>query len=234
MKLIIGCGLVGTELLKKISHEGKVVVIDPNVDKITSDEINDENYIHLKQDFEEFLKESYYHGLFECIINLSYPVKRDIGTDPFPKSHIFNNSIESHIGFYYKVMKSASLLLKPNHIGSVISASSIYSTFIPRNELYKDSKRITPVDYVASKSSIVFMSKFFAKNYKNNIYYNTISFGGVYNNHEQKFVTKYGAHTKSGNMLNVNELIQSFLFLSKAHINKINGIDLIVDDGFTL
>lgn len=234
MKLIIGCGLVGTELLKKLSHEEKVVVVDPYIDRISSDEINDENYIHVKQQFEEFLNNTYYHGLFECIVNLSYPVKRDIGANPFPESNIFKNSIEKHIGFYYDVMKSASILLKPNEIGSVVSAASIYSTFIPRSELYEDSNRITPVDYVASKSSIVFLSKFFAKNFNKNIYYNTISFGGVFNNHEQKFVDKYGAHTKSGQMLNVNDLIQSFLYLCKAHINKVNGIDLKIDDGFTL
>ena len=234
MKLIIGCGLVGAELLKKLSHDGKVVVVDPYIDRISSDEINDENYIHVKQQFEEFLNNTYYHGLFECIVNLSYPVKRDIGANPFPESIIFKNSIENHIGFYYDVMKSASILLKPNEIGSVVSAASIYSTFIPRNELYEDSDRITPVDYVASKSSIVFLSKFFAKNFNKNIYYNTISFGGVFNNHEQKFVDKYGAHTKSGQMLNVNDLIQSFLYLSKAHTNKVNGIDLKIDDGFTL
>ena len=65
-------------------------------------------------------------------------------------------------------MKSASILLKPNEIGCVVSAASIYSTFIPRNELYEDSDRITPVDYVASKSSIIFLKNLFVFSFPSN------------------------------------------------------------------
>ena len=121
-----------------------------------------------------------------------------------------------------------------NGSGSVVSAASMYSTFMPRPELYEDSIRSTPVDYIASKSAIIYMNKFFAKLYDGEIYFNTISFGGVNNNHENDFVEKYGKHTKSKKMLNGNEVVNGIIFLLRSIENKVNGHNLIIDDGFTL
>tara|TARA_B100000886_G_C20335262_1_gene454200 strand:- start:256 stop:960 length:705 start_codon:yes stop_codon:yes gene_type:complete len=234
MILVIGAGLVGKSIIKSFVNRGlQVVCVDPfvNTDNFEKFIINEIDFVN--SDFENFTNDEKYHNIFDAIINVSYPVKRDMNSKVFPKKETFSNSINNHISLYYNVMLSSKNLLK-DATGSVVSASSIYSTFMPRPEIYKDSSRCTPIDYVASKSAIIFMSKFFAKNFSKNIYFNTISFGGINNNHEKSFIDKYGTYTKSKKMIDAKEISESFLFMSNAHINKINGENLVVDDGFSL
>ena len=49
--------------------------------------------------------------------------------------------------------------------GNIINLSSIYGSFIPRFEIYEGTSMTTPIEYVAIKSGIESMSKYFAKTY---------------------------------------------------------------------
>ena len=234
MILLIGAGLIGTEFVKRISKSKVIYCIDPFKKNIKSSDIKYDNYRHFNCDFKEFLKFKEFHNKFNSIVNLSYPVKRDTNSEIFPSSNIFRDSINAHIGLYYDVMKYSETLLDKVEGGTVVSSSSIYSKFIPRDDIYKNNNRKTPSDYVASKSAIIYLSKYFAKKYNKNIYFNTISFGGVFNNHEDQFVKNYGKYTSSGKMLDVNQVVNSIIYLSEGKKNGLNGTNLVVDDGFTL
>ena len=226
--LLIGAGLIGKKLAIHLSKNSNVVVIDP-----FSEKIEKKNIKHYKLNFQDFQNLNVHLNEFDAIVNLAYPKKRDYKVDNFPPPDIFLETVNSHLKLNYSIMYSSKKYLNKKG-GVVISAGSIYSINMPRKEIYKNSLRTTPVDYISSKSSIIYMSKYFAKNYSNKIYFNTISFGGVFNKHENEFVRAYGKFTKSKSMLKVNEVIESIKFLLNSKKNKINGINLIVDDGFTL
>ena len=67
--------------------------------------------------------------------------------------------------------------------------SSIYGHQLPRWEIYHNSDRTTPPDYVASKAAINQLVRLYAGMYKQrNIYVNGIAPGGIYNNHDRSFV----------------------------------------------
>lgn len=225
--LIIGAGLVGEKVAQELAKQNEVELIDPYK------HIEIEGVLFKREEFNEFSKNPKNQNRFDSILNFAYPMKRDREIETFPEPGLFNTIISSHLGFYYEVMYMSKFLLH-NQSGSVLSAASIYSLFMPRNEIYLNSRLITPVDYIAVKSSLIYMTKYFAKNYSKNIYFNTISFGGVYNNHEETFNDTYGKYTKSGSMLNIQDLIKSIIFLARSQELKINGENLIVDDGFTL
>lgn len=225
--LIIGAGLIGQELAKKLSLKINVDIIDPY--RI----IDIQGVGFFNCSFDEFLNIEENLNKYTSILNFSYPVKRDLSNDIFPDEETFEDSVKSHIGFYYKVMINSLKLLK-NKQGSVLSAASIYSEFMPRNDIYVGSKRSTPVDYISAKSSIIYMSKYFAKNFSKDIYFNTISFGGVFNNHSSEFSKNYGKYSKSNKMLDIEKLAD---FISNIYDGKsiqMNGSNLIIDDGFTL
>ena len=106
--------------------------------------------------------------------------------------------------------------------------------FLPRFEIYKNSKFSMPIQYLISKNGILQISKYMAKYYlKNNIRINCISPGGIFDNHKKSFVKMYGKYTSSNKMLNKHDLCETVKFLLNKNA-KITGQNIIVDEGFTL
>ena len=115
----------------------------------------------------------------------------------------------------------------------MVQCASIYGVVTPKFELYENSSRITPPDYVFAKAGLIGSSKYYAKKHLGEYRFNTISFGGVYNNHEEEFVTSYGKYTYSKGMLRAEQVTSGISYLISKD-NGITGLNLIVDDGFSL
>ena len=61
---------------------------------------------------------------------------------------------------------------------------------------------------------------------------NTVSFGGVYNNHEEIFQNNYGQFTFSGKMLEVSNVTDAICHLIEN--DAYTGVNVLLDDGFSL
>jgi len=224
--LIIGYGLIGAELskeLKKNSHN--ITILDPFFDK---DKIDENSFSFFKLNFQEFFKQN--KRKFDAIINTAYPSKRD-KYNPLDNLEEIASSILVNSELIFSLFENSIKILKKD--GVLVQCASIYGFFTPRFEIYEGNDRITPPDYIFIKAGLIATTKYYAKKYFGLIRINTISFGGVFNNHENSFVENYGKHTYSKKMMSSAQVVKGILYLISDG-NGVTGSNLIVDDGFTL
>ena len=105
----------------------------------------------------------------------------------------------------------------------------------PRFEIYKNSQFTMPVHYAAIKSALIHLTGYFAKYYKGqNIRFNTISPGGIYDDHDKSFKEQYKTHSLNKGLLDPEDILGTIEYLVSDNSKFLNGQNIIVDDGFSL
>ena len=104
-------------------------------------------------------------GSIDCLIVCIYPKKY------FPKSsNLLKNSTQNYIddinenfGSYLRINLEFIRYFEKKKSGNIINFSSIYSKFLPRFEIYKNTKMGVPLSYFLSKNSIVSLGRHIKK-----------------------------------------------------------------------
>ena len=221
--LIVGNGLIGKNLAHEfLERDFEVVVIDPfykGDSSINYNVLGVDLITYLSSDFEKF----------NVVVNTAYPAKRDRIMDNNSLDQVaqaIKDAGELYMSFFLNLEK----LLTTK--GSLIQCASMYGVTLPRPEIYKQGDRRTPADYIFTKAGLIQLSKYYAKIYKRRFRINTISFGGVYNNHEDAFQKSYGQFTFSGKMLDVSRVTDAICHLVEN--DAYTGVNVLLDDGFSL
>ena len=172
--------------------------------------------------------------LISNVINVSYPKNNDYGNNFRDVSFKnFTDNVSLHLGAYFLVLKVFSEKMSKLG-GNIVNLSSIYGSKVPRFEIYKDTNMTVPIEYVAIKSGIESISKYFAKTYiKTKLRINCVAPGGVFDNQDKKFLKKYKKHCGLIGMLSGEEIADMILWLTTRN-TAITGQTIIIDDGFTL
>ena len=124
--------------------------------------------------------------------------------------------------------------LKKNQIGRVINFSSVYSIRSSNPELYKKTEYENPIYYTISKAGIVGLTKYLASYFKKyQILCNSISPHGLFNNHSKKFQKNFSERSPVGRMSFPREILPAIDFLLDENNRYTNGIELMVDGGWT-
>lgn len=230
-----GSGLIGCELVKNLRTKGDIVYsLDTKVSgKGKFNLMMNAEFEHdVTATMANILRK---HRKVDGIVNLAYPRNKSFGRkleDVIAPDFVEN--ISSHLACYFNVMKVASLML-PEMVCSIVNFSSIYGIIPPKFEVYEKTGMTMPVEYAASKSSLIHLTKYFAKYFqKTNLRFNCISPGGIYDNQDGNFVKNYEAHTGNYGMLKRSDLSSYVSFLLSNESKFINGQNLVLDDGFTL
>lgn len=231
-------GLLGFELTKYLVREkNTVIAVDKTHSKFKN--LTRENLIIKKMDVTNFsklgnfiLNEKKVNSIINCLYikNKTYGRKIEKITT---KSFIQN--ISNNLGASFSIYKSSYLRFKRKKLPiDIISISSIYSFFTPRFDIYEKTNITMPIDYASYKASLINMNKYFAK-YVNDSKFkcNCISPGGLEDKQQKIFKQNYSKYTFSKKMLDVEDIIPTIYFLLSDKSSKINGQNIIIDDGFT-
>lgn len=128
-------------------------------------------------------------------------------------------------------------LLKKQNSGVIVNISSIYGVTGPDQRLYeKDdgTRGYKPPSYSATKAALDGFTRYLAAYFAGtNVRVNTLTLGGVFNNHDQQFTKRYNARVPMGRMMKKEEVGGPLLFLTSDASSYMTGANLVVDGGWT-
>jgi NAD(P)-dependent dehydrogenase (short-subunit alcohol dehydrogenase family) len=254
-----GAGLLGREFAAALAAaQAHVVVADINQEaaqslatEITAKsgvkalglemDVSDRSSVHtaVKQTLDTF-------GQIDVLINNAAidpkfdPAHRVAHTGAFEDYplELWNQSLAVNLtGMFLCAQAVAQPMLKHSK-GVIINISSIYGLVGPDQRLYENTEDATPVykpvTYSVTKSAVTGLTRYLATYWAGkNIRVNTLTLGGVFNQHEDEFVQRYSARTPLGRMAQRSEYNSALLFLASDASAYMTGANLVVDGGWT-
>lgn len=231
-----GSGLIGSSICKELILKGYNVI---NLDLKKNNTVK----YNFKLDVNDLKKFNLHvNKIFKKFKNISgavvvYYPKR-IKTKKFINQNINKIiiNIENHIRGYLNTNQILCKNFLKQKKGHIINFSSMYASKLPIKEIYKNTEiHETPLDYILSKSVINKFTKYMSQEFKkNNIRFNLISPGGIYDNHSKKFVKNYTRFTHSSKMLDPTSVAKLTEFLLNDNSQFISSQNIVIDDGFSI
>ena len=176
------------------------------------------------------------YGHIDAVVNNAYPRNKNWGQNLENVTYTdFCENLNLHLGGYFLTTQKFALYFRKQGRGNIVNIASIYGCIMPRFEIYENTMMTMPIEYTVIKSSIIQLTRYFAKYFKlDGVRCNTLSPGGIYNNQPKSFVESYNDYCGKKGMLDGKDVVGSLIYLLSDASCYVTGQNIIVDDGFCL
>lgn len=116
---------------------------------------------------------------------------------------------------------------------SIVNVASIYGMLSPDFSIYEDERWFNPSVYGATKAAVIQLTKYYATRFAP-VRINSVSPGGIYNNHEDGFNNRYSDRVPLKRMAQPEEVVNAILFLLSPLSSYITGHNLVVSGGLDI
>lgn len=118
--------------------------------------------------------------------------------------------------------------------GKIVNIGSIYGVVSSDFRIYGNSGRNNSEVYSMSKAGVIMLTKYLAANYAQyNIQVNSISPGGILRKQSADFVENYSHKTPVGHLADERDFLSTLDYLIAENSGYVNGLNAVVDGGFT-
>lgn len=251
-----GAGLLGTEFCKTLAQAGAAVVIaDVNAAAATAlaESLTRKGFRSFGVDTDVVEADSVQQMVHAALTNfgrLDILVNSAVLDPKFDPQHgkhtnsfedypleAWNQALSVNLTGMFLCCQAAVRPMLAQGNGVIINLSSIYGLTGPDQRLYQREEQppqYKPVYYSVTKSGVLGLTRYLATYYAGkNIRVNTLSPGGVYNDHDEAFVQAYSARAVLGRMAQKEDLNGALLFLASDASAYMTGANLVVDGGWT-
>lgn len=151
---------------------------------------------------------------------------------------LWNQSLAVNVTGLFLCAQAVARPMRAQGKGVIVNISSIYGMVGPDQRLYEKPgdgpPAYKPVAYSVTKSAIFGLTRYLATYWAGkNIRVNTLTLGGVFNNHDEEFTQRYGYRTPLGRMAHKSEYGGALLFLVSDASSYMTGANLVLDGGWT-
>jgi len=154
---------------------------------------------------------------------------------PFEKQNLdtWRLALEVNLTSVFALAQASTKFLSKSRQGSIINIGSIYGMVGPYMGLYKGTKLGNPAAYSASKGGLLQLTRWLATALAPKVRVNTMTLGGVFRGHPQKFVSRYRERTPVNRMAREEDFKGAVVYLASDLSNYVTGHNLVVDGGWT-
>jgi NAD(P)-dependent dehydrogenase (short-subunit alcohol dehydrogenase family) len=118
--------------------------------------------------------------------------------------------------------------------GSIVNIGSIQGLVGPDFTLYEGLNWGAPPDYFFHKGGMIQFARYVASKLgPRGVRCNVVSPGGIFNDQDPRFVTKYNQRTFMGRMAGDTDLKGAIVFLASDASAYVTGANLVIDGGYT-
>jgi NAD(P)-dependent dehydrogenase (short-subunit alcohol dehydrogenase family) len=140
----------------------------------------------------------------------------------------FNEYLKINVISLFSVCREFA---RNNTVGSIVNFSSTYGLVSPNPKLYGSSQK--DIAYGVSKESVINLTKYLAIHFAPKIRVNCVVPGGIQNNQDKKFISKYSELTPMKRMMKKTELNGLIDYLCSENSSYVTGSVLVCDGGYT-
>lgn len=238
-----GAGLIGTTLSAGLADQGADVVVadaarEPGRQvaadvggRFVETDVTDEASVESL--FETVLAET---GSLDGLVNCSYPRNENYGRRYEDVTYAdWRENVDLHLNSYFLLAHRASLVMREQGHGSVVSFGSTYGVQAPDFSVYDGTEMTSPVEYAAIKGGVLNLTRYMASYLgRDGVRVNTVSPGGVFDDQHPTFVAEYERRTPLDRMARPEDFVGPVVFLLSDAAAYVTGHDLRVDGGWTI
>lgn len=253
-----GAGLLGTEFCRTLAEAGAAVTIadlDGKSAQNLADSLAQSGYSAQGQATDVTSVDSVHqmvkatveaYGRIDILVNsAALDPKFESGSqhshsgsfEDYPLE-LWKQALDVNLTGMFLCCQSVSQVLSQQGKGSIVNICSTYGLVGPDQRIYQRPEGppvYKPVFYSVTKAGVLGLTRYIATYYAGtDVRCNSLTPGGVFNNHDKRFNQAYSFRTVMGRMADRHEMNGALLFLASDASSYMTGANLVVDGGWTV